>query len=493
MAGISKSILKDRIKFAVANEYVFLQNTLTKVRERTIITIIKRRVRNRTLRFCLDAYLMTEQRKNLRKYIVPAMIGNLSFFVLTIVDGMFVGNGVGPDALGAVSLAMPFVNFIWALSTLFNIGGVAVASVRLGRVDTEGANLAFMHALSANLVVFSIISVAGLLMSEKIALLLGANETYLQMVSDYIFWYSVFLLPSTLGPSLNTFVRNDGNPRLGLIMSLVCTAVNIFGDWLMVYPLQKGIAGAAIATGVSGSFGFIIVLSHFILKKGQLRIRKFRPQFFLYRKVMLRGLPEMISQFANPVIAFSMNRMLITHLGNVAVNAYSVIVYASSLFSSLMWGVASGLQPLYGASYGAKDDKSLKFYFKSGQIMAFVGGAAIFLLTVFIGKPLCAFFGADLSSVPIVCDALPKYCLNYVFAEATAVIASYLFSTKRTQYAITINVCRSIVFNFACINFLPLIFGYEFVWYTVTVSECICMVIAMILRKISEKNGIVYR
>lgn len=436
---------------------------------------------------------MIEQRKNLRKYIVPAMIGNLSFFILTIVDGMFVGNGVGPDALGAVSLAMPFVNFIWALSTLFNIGGVAVASVRLGREDVEGANLAFMHALSANIAVFSVISVIGMLMSEKIALLLGANETYQQMVSDYIFWYSVFLLTSTLGPCLNTFARNDGNPRLGLIMSFACTVANIFGDWLMVYPLQKGVAGAAIATGVSNLLGFIVALSHFISKRGQLRIWKFKLQFSLYRKVMLRGLPEMISQFANPIIAFSMNRMLITHLGNAALNAYSVIVYASSLFSSLMWGLASGLQPLYGASYGAKDDKSLKFYFKSGQIMAFVGGVGIFLLTFFVGRPLCAFFGADAASVPIVCDELPKYCLNYVFAASTAVIASYLFSTKRTQYAITINVCRSIVFNFVCINFLPLIFGYEFVWYTVTVSECICMVIAMVLRKTSGRNGIIYR
>lgn len=421
------------------------------------------------------------------------MIGNLSFFILTIVDGMFVGNGVGADALGAVSIAMPFVNLIWALSTLFNIGGVTVAFVRFGRGDAEGANRAFMHALSANITVFSLISVAGMLMSEKIALLLGANETYLQMVSDYVFWFSVFLITSTLGPCLNSFARNNGNPRLGLIMSFTCMIANIFGDWLMVYPLQKGVAGAAIATGVANLLGFIVVLFHYILKKGQLRVQKFKPQFSLYRKIMLRGLPEMISQFENPVIAFSMNNMLINHLGNVAVNAYSVITYASSLFSSLMWGLATGLQPLYGASYGAKDDKSLKFYFRSGQIMALAGGTGIFLLTFFVGKPLCAFFGADAASVPIVCNALPKYCLNYVFAASTAVIAAYLFSTKRTQYAIPVNVCRSIVFNFICINFLPLIFGYEFVWYTVTVSECICMVIAVVLQKISERNGIIYK
>ena len=135
---------------------------------------------------------MSEQRKNLKKYIIPAMIGNISYFILTIVDGMFVGNGVGTDALGAVSLAMPFVNTVWALSTLFNIGGVAVASVRLGRDDTEGANQAFMHSLSANAVIFAAITLIGTLFSRNVASLLGANETYIDMVSDYIFWYSVF-------------------------------------------------------------------------------------------------------------------------------------------------------------------------------------------------------------------------------------------------------------------------------------------------------------
>lgn len=83
---------------------------------------------------------MNEQRKNLKKYILPAMLSNVSFFILTIVDGMFVGNGVGANALGAVSLAMPYVNIIWAFATLFNIGGVTVASVRFGRGDIDGAN-----------------------------------------------------------------------------------------------------------------------------------------------------------------------------------------------------------------------------------------------------------------------------------------------------------------------------------------------------------------
>ena len=436
---------------------------------------------------------MMEQRKNLKKYIIPAMFSNVSFFILTLVDGIFVGNGVGTDALGAVSLAMPYVNLIWAFATLFNIGGVAVASVRLGRGDVEGANQAFMHSLSLNIVFFAALTIIGTLGSGKIAMLLGANDTYQQMVSDYVFWYSVFLLPSTLGPCLNTFARNDGAPQMALRMAIVSTVANIFGDWLMVYPLHMGIAGAAIATGVANLLGMLAVVPHYIGKRGQLRVGRFRPQPSLYRKLFVRGLPEMISQFANPVTMFSMNNILINHLGNAAINAFSIITYASSLFSSLMWGLSSGLQPLYGRSYGEKDDRSLRYYFRSGQIIALVGGTLIFALTFVIGDPLCRMYGADAASIPIVCGALPKYCLNYVFAAITAVNAAYLFSTKRTQFAIPINVCRSIVFNFVCINFLPRIFGYDFVWYTVTVAEALCLIVALSLRKISEKNGIAYR
>lgn len=88
---------------------------------------------------------MSEQSKNLKKYIIPAMLANVSFFILTIIDGMFVGNGVGTDALGAVNLALPFVMIINVFAVLFNIGGITVTAIRMGRGDIEGANQAFLH------------------------------------------------------------------------------------------------------------------------------------------------------------------------------------------------------------------------------------------------------------------------------------------------------------------------------------------------------------
>lgn len=436
---------------------------------------------------------MKEQRKNLKKYILPAMLSNASFFILTIVDGMFVGNGVGTDALGAVSIAMPYVMIVGAISVLFSIGGVAVAAVRLGRGDTEGANQVFMHSFSAVVAIFGLLTLLGTICADQIAVLLGANATYKDMVADYIFWYSVFAIPSGLYTCLASYCRNDGDPGLCSMTAIICVSTNIFGDWFMVYPMGMGIAGAAMATGFASLVAVCVLLTHFVRKKGDLRFRKFKVKGSLYKKIIIRGLPEMVSQFAAPITTYSMNRMLLTYLGDAAVNAYSVIGYAGSLFASLMYGLSGGMQPLYGQSYGAKDEKSLKFYFRSGLTMGVVGGTLAFAVTFFIGGPICQLFGADAAAYDLVVASLPKYCLNYVFAVNSAVLASYLFSTKRTQYALALNICRSLVFNFLCINFLPLIFGSGFIWYTVAVAEGCCLVIGLLLWKQSEKNGIVYQ
>lgn len=436
---------------------------------------------------------MKEQQKNLRSYILPALIGNVSIFFLTIVDGMFVGNGVGTDALGAVNLAMPFVMIVSAISVLLNIGGVAVTAVRLGRGDTDGANQAFMHVLTAIVAAFAVLSVAGTVFAREIAVMLGSNDTFLDMVTDYVRYYSMFLLASGLLNCMSNFVRNDGEPALSTVAALTATATNIFGDWLTVYPLQMGVGGAALASGVSQAVAALVLLTHFLRKHGKLRFARVRLSAKLYRKILLRGLPEMVSQFAAPLTMFFMNRILITYLGDAAVNAFSVIGYAGSLFASLMYGLSGGLQPLFGQSYGAKDDTSLRYYFRAGMKMSLIGGATVFAVTFFIGRPVCTLFGANEAAAQIVVDAMPKYCLNFFFAVMSAVIASYLFSTKRTAYALTLNICRSLVFNTLCVNLLPRLFGYEFVWYAIAVAEGICLVIALALWRASERNGIVYR
>lgn len=107
---------------------------------------------------------MSESRsrtKTLLKYVLPAILTNACIFLFTIIDGIFVGRGIGSSALGAVNIAMPFVMIATALNMLTSIGGVTVTAIRLGRHDSEGANQAFMHSLTANFLIAVVITLLG--------------------------------------------------------------------------------------------------------------------------------------------------------------------------------------------------------------------------------------------------------------------------------------------------------------------------------------------
>lgn len=431
--------------------------------------------------------------KNLVKYVIPTMLGSVSFFLFTIVDGIFVGQGVGTDALGAVNLMMPFVMIVNALFQLTTIGGVTVVAIRFGRNDNEGANAAFLHALTGAAVISAVLCVIGTCLTGPVCRLLGATDTYYAMATDYLFWYSVFIIPSGLSTAFQGFCRNDGSPVLVSFAVVFGAALNIFGDWLLVFPLQMGLKGAAIATGVSQTVTMLILLFHFVLKRGHLRIRRFQPQPALFQKIAMRGLPECIAQFAIPITTLWMNKVLITQVGDIAVNAYSIISYVASFSVAIFFGTSEGLQPLIGNCYGAKKEKDLKYYFHAGLIINFVGSALINVLLLVFGRHVCLLFGADDKTLEYTMRTMPVYALGFLVMAFNTMISSYLYSTKRTKQADVINLLRSFVVNSIVILALPALFGSGIVWYAFAIYEAIVLAIAVILLRHSERNGIIYR
>lgn len=418
------------------------------------------------------------------------MLGSISFFLFTIVDGIFVGQGVGTNALGAVNLTMPFVMIVNALFQLTTIGGVAIIAVRLGRGDRDGANHAFMHAIVATAILSALLMLAGVCFTGPLCRLMGANETFYELTKDYLFWYSMFIIPSGLSTALQGFCRNDGSPGLVSIATITGTVVNIFGDWLLIFPLQKGVAGAAIATGVSQVVTCALVLIHFARRKGSLRFRRFRLEPKLLQKIAVRGLPACIAQFANPVTTLWVNKVLTQQIGDIAVNAYSIISYVATFSMGVFFGVSDGLQPLFGQSYGAKDEKSLKYYFRAGAIISLVGSLVINAMLIAFGTPICALFGADAETLRFTVRVMPLYSWGFVMVGVTTNISSYLYSTKRSHHADVISILRSFVFNTLVILLLPRLFGGDMVWHAFGIAEAIVLVIAAVLLRRSERSGI---
>lgn len=430
--------------------------------------------------------------KTLLQYVLPAILTNTCIFLFTIIDGIFVGNGVDSNALGAVNIAMPFVMIVTALNMLTSIGGVTVTAIRLGRHEKEGANQAFMHALTANLTVAIIITLLGVVFTEPLCRMLGADGIYLPMAKEYIFWWSIFAIPSALSVLFQSFCRNDGSPILVAVATVISTVLNIFLDWLFIFPLEMGIKGAAIATGISQTVGFLIVLMHFILRKGELRISKYKPERKLFGKVIFRGLPEMIAQFATPVTTICLNHVLYATLADEGVNTFAVISYVASFAMSVLFGTSEGLQPLFGQTYGAKEEKDMKFYFRSGVLISLVGSAICVAIAILLSRPISVLFGAEGSIIDSTARYMPQYAWAFIVAGLNTLISAYFYSTKRSVHAIILNVARSFVVNIAVILGLSAL-GSSIVWYTFGISEVIVLLIAFGLLKFSERKGIIYK
>lgn len=430
--------------------------------------------------------------KKLLKLVLPSVLSQVCMFLFTIVDGIFVGNGVGATALGAVNIVLPYILILLALYMLVAVGGATVTAIRFGRGDKEGANLAFLHAFAAIFAVSVVLTVVGVCFTRQLGYLLGANEAYIDYVTDYTFWYSVFIIPAGLSILLQFFGRNDGASMLVMVSTAVCSALNIFLDWLFVFPMQMALKGAAIATGISQTVGFLMLLSHFVLKKGDLRIRRFRPDAKLFRKILMRGAPESIAQFASPVSILCLNYVMLRMIGEIAVNAFSVIGYIASFSVAVFYGVSEGAQPLIGNAYGEKNESDLKFYFRVSLLIAFVGSLLLYLLFLIVSPNICRLFGLDAETLAFTVQKLPKYAINFVFMSLNTILSAYLYSTKRTGAAVTLNLLRSFVFTVSVILILPTLFGAELIWYTAAVYEALSLLAALLLVRATEKNGVVF-
>lgn len=179
--------------------------------------------------------------------------------------------------------------------------------------DEKGANQAFLHSFTAT----AVLSAAGVFFTEPLARLLGADAACFPMVKDDLFWYSLFIIPSGLSVNLQSFCRNDGSPVLAGVATAIGALCSVFLDWLFVFPLQMGLMGAALAMGLSQTVTLLIVLLHFLQKKGVPRFGPFQSSGPLCRKLLFRGLPEMIAQSATPVTTICMNRVLLAYIGGI--------------------------------------------------------------------------------------------------------------------------------------------------------------------------------
>ena len=432
---------------------------------------------------------MNDKLKNLWRYIFPAMGGLFVTYLYNVVDGIFVGQGVGAAALGAVNIGVPFITFSVAVAAMFPMGGATVVAIRMGRGDKEGANHAFMTSVALTLLVSLLLTMAGMVFCDQIIDMSGGRtlgKAMRDMAADYLFYYCAFSIPMLMSTCLSAFVRNDGSPTLSFAGMCVGAGANIFLDWLFIFPLDMGVIGAAIASGLGQVFSVAVLLSHFVRRQGSLRFRRFHLSGALAMKICKRGVPEAVSQLTTPVTALCYNLMLARLVGDIGVSTFSVLSFIYSLANAILSGVAQGLQPLWGNCYGEQDTDGMNEYFRWGIRINATLSVAIYGLLLFFTEPVIRIFNQDPELVQNASTALPLFSLSFIPMALNLIYTAFLYSTKRTLQADAISFSRGIVLKAAAIFCLPALLGGDTIWLAPLAAELLTLLLALVLSKTAK-------
>ena len=432
---------------------------------------------------------MNTKTKSLFGYIFPALGGLFVTYLYNVVDGIFVGQGVGSAALGAVNIGVPFITFVVAVAAMFPMGGATVVAIRMGRGDKDGANHTFMTAFSLTVLLSATLMIVGMVFSQQIVDLSGAQNLSAEMremSAQYLFYYAALSIPMLMSTCLSVFIRNDGSPALAFVGMCVGAAANIFLDWLFIFPLDMGVIGAAVASGLGQIFSVLVLLIHFLRKKGELRIMPFKIDFSLIKKICKRGVPEAVTQLTTPVTALCYNLMLASLIGDIGISTFSVLSFIYSLANAILSGVAQGLQPLWGHCYGKQDTEEMGWYFRSGIIINLVLSILIYGGLFFLDVPVIRIFNKETALVQTATAALPIFSLSFIPMALNLIFTAFLFSTKRTGVADVIAISRGIIVKALAIFCIPILFGSNAIWIAPFVAETITLVLAVVLSKTSK-------
>lgn len=258
---------------------------------------------------------------------------------------------------------------------------------------------------------------------------------------------------------------------------------NIVLDYVFMYPLNMGIAGAALATALGPIFSVLIMLPHFIFKRGDLYLTKFKLKWRSICSVYVLGFPSFIMEFTIGIITFVYNFAIVHYgFGEIGLAAYLVIGYLMLIILTLFLGMAQGLQPVFSYFMGTGEEKRSKSLL-GFSIKAFLAiGVLCYVLIVFFSRGFFTIFNpGDIELINFMESKSLPYFSGFFLAGFNILMISYWQANGRTSNALTVSLCRSVIWPPILVAVLPLIFGSEAVWLCHSISEIMTAIIAVVL------------
>ncbi len=427
-----------------------------------------------------NVYLRPVTLKNILKFAVPTIAMTVFMSFYTMVDGLFVSNLIGTDALSAINLTAPVIQLVTAISTMLATGGSAVIMKKMGEQKTNEAREDFTFLILVNVVVGVVMCALGYLTMHSVFAGMHLSTDVEGYCVEYLSRYLLFTVPILLMNNFTLYMIASEKATLSLVCSVTGGVLNMVLDYVLIAGFDMGIGGAAVATGLGYSVTAVVGLFVFCRKKNLLHFQKPVVRGRVLVNAATNGCSEMATALVTGIITMMFNRTMLRYVGEDGVAAVTIIMYVLMFASSLYTGYSYGVAPMISFYYGEQNREKLrKLVAVSLKVIAVISVltvAASFALT----RPLVSVFARPDNPVYDLAVTGNRICTFALFFIGFNIFASGLFTAlSNGVVSAVLAFSRSFVFMLVTMLVLPVFLGVNGIWLATPVAELMALALSV--------------
>lgn len=418
----------------------------------------------------------------LLRFVFPSIIMMIFTSIYGVVDGLFVSNFAGKTAFASINLVMPFVMILGGIGFMIGTGGTALVSKVLGEGKKEKANKIFTMMIIFTLLLGTLLSVIGVVSMPWVADFLGATE---EMMADCILYGRIvtgFTVAFMLQNVFQSFLIAAEKPKLGLLATVLAGVTNMALDAIFIIVFKWGVAGAAIATGLSQCVGGIFPLIYFSRDNSSLlRLTNTKLEIKPILNACGNGSSELMSNISSSVVSMIYNFQLMKYVGEDGVSAYGVLMYVQFIFVAIYIGYAIGCAPITGYHFGAQNHGELKNMLRKSAFLSAISGVVLTILAIVLSSPLAKLFvGYDEELYELTRHAFSLFAYSFLLAGFNIFTSSFFTALNNGAVSAAISFMRTLIFQTSSVLILPIFLGVDGIWWAITVAEVFAFILSLI-------------
>ncbi len=417
------------------------------------------------------------------KFSLPAIVGMVANASYNVVDRIFVGQGVGSNAISAITMTFPLLMFTFSFAMLFGIGAGAVVSLKLGEKQKNMAEKALGNAVFLSISTSLVLSFLYYFFLELIMRFLGAKGEILTLSADYlriVIWGIIFQIVAFV---LNAIIRGEGNPRIAMFTMIIGAIGNMILDPIFIFGFRWGIKGAAFATVLAQIISAIWVLVYFLNQKSYLKLyfKNIHLDKTISKQIVGIGFSPFIMHIASSGIFILLNSSFLYYGGSTAVAAMGIINSTVMFILMPVFGLNQGIQPIIGYNYGAKQFTRVKKLLSRGIMYASIVCFAGFVLLISFPNDVIKLFSSnDLKLLEVGRHGLTIYVLSLPIIGFQVILGAYFQAIGKPLKSIILTLTRQIIFIIPLVLILPHFLGLDGLWAFAPFADYLAAVLALI-------------